>query len=229
MAAVVHFLIPVEDRQKNLWRIRARWRRPCIFKPRVTLFGIQENCPPGNTDSIEFLHYRGPYGLFGVVYDTVMLKHQCICGNSSDHPEHGGRIQSIWSRLQDTGLLNHCEVDSDTIWNELHSSSIARMAVGCVIELASKVASRELKDVHHGNGTQQAFFSDPNVLYMSLHCYDERNFVPGSGAPEECGSHLGEGYNVNIAWTGGLEPPMGDVEYLMAFSLDLKSACGSES
>ncbi|MGH0150830.1 UNVERIFIED_CONTAM: hypothetical protein FKN15_040300 [Acipenser sinensis] len=82
----------------------------------------------------------------GVVYDTVMLKHQCICGNSSDHPEHGGRIQSIWSRLQDTGLLNHCEVDSDTIWNELHSSSTARMAVGCVIELASKVASRELKN-----------------------------------------------------------------------------------
>ncbi|XP_058867737.1 histone deacetylase 9-like isoform X2 [Acipenser ruthenus] len=258
----------------------------------------------------------------GVVYDTVMLKHQCICGNSSDHPEHGGRIQSIWSRLQDTGLLNHCErvkgrkasleeiqlvhsehhsllygtnplnrqtldtkkllgssaqkhlallpcgglgVDSDTIWNELHSSSTARMAVGCVIELASKVASRELKngfavvrppghhaeestamgfcffnsvaitakylrqklnmskilivdwDVHHGNGTQQAFFSDPNVLYMSLHRYDEGNFFPGSGAPDECGSHLGEGYNVNIAWTGGLEPPMGDVEYLTAF------------
>lgn len=44
------------------------------------------------------------------------------------------------------------------------------------------------QDVHHGNGTQQAFYNDPNVLYMSLHRYDDGNFFPGSGAPDEvCG------------------------------------------
>lgn len=37
------------------------------------------------------------------------------------------------------------QVDSDTVWNELHSAGAARMAVGCVIELAARVASRELK------------------------------------------------------------------------------------
>lgn len=42
-----------------------------------------------------------------------------------------------------------------------------------------------LQDIHHGNGTQQAFYSDPNVLYISLHRYDDGNFFPGSGAPEE--------------------------------------------
>ncbi|KAG7273116.1 hypothetical protein CRUP_024846 [Coryphaenoides rupestris] len=73
-------------------------------------------------------------------------------------------------------------------------------------------------DIHHGNGTQQAFYSDPSVLYISLHRYDDGNFFPGSGAPEEVGSGPGVGYNVNIAWTGGVEPPMGDVEYLTAFS-----------
>lgn len=72
-------------------------------------------------------------------------------------------------------------------------------------------------DIHHGNGTQQAFYSDPNVLYISLHRYDDGNFFPGSGAPEEVGSGAGVGFNVNIAWTGGVEPPMGDVEYLTAF------------
>lgn len=41
------------------------------------------------------------------------------------------------------------------------------------------------KDVHHGNGTQQAFYNDPNVLYISLHRYDDGNFFPGSGAPDE--------------------------------------------
>ena len=41
------------------------------------------------------------------------------------------------------------------------------------------------QDVHHGNGTQQAFYSDPSVLYISLHRYDDGNFFPGSGAPDE--------------------------------------------
>uniref|UniRef100_A0A8D1C6H3 Histone deacetylase n=1 Tax=Sus scrofa TaxID=9823 RepID=A0A8D1C6H3_PIG len=268
-----------------------------------------------------------PGSATGIAYDPLMLKHQCICGNSTTHPEHAGRIQSIWSRLQETGLLNKCEriqgrkasleeiqlvhsehhsllygtnpldgqkldprtllgdssqkffsslpcgglgVDSDTIWNELHSSGAARMAVGCVIELASKVASGELKngfavvrppghhaeestamgfcffnsvaitakylrdqlniskilivdlDVHHGNGTQQAFYADPSILYISLHRYDEGNFFPGSGAPNEVGTGLGEGYNINIAWTGGLDPPMGDIEYLEAFRTVVK-------
>ncbi|XP_056309344.1 histone deacetylase 5 isoform X3 [Danio aesculapii] len=258
----------------------------------------------------------------GLVYDTFMLKHQCMCGNTNIHPEHAGRIQSVWSRLQETGLLGRCErirgrkatldeiqtvhseyhtllygtsplnrqkldskkllgpisqkmyavlpcggigVDSDTVWNEMHSSGAVRMAVGCVIELAFKVAAGELKngfavvrppghhaeestamgfcffnsvaitakllqqklgvgkiliidwDIHHGNGTQQAFYNDPNVLYISLHRYDDGNFFPGSGAPEEVGVGPGEGFNVNIAWTGGVEPPMGDVEYLTAF------------
>ncbi|XP_038610203.1 histone deacetylase 5 [Tachyglossus aculeatus] len=258
----------------------------------------------------------------GVVYDTFMLKHQCMCGNTHIHPEHAGRIQSIWSRLQETGLLSKCErirgrkatldeiqtvhsephtllygtsplnrqkldskkllgpisqkmyavlpcggigVDSDTVWNEMHSSSAVRMAVGCLVELAFKVAAGELKngfaiirppghhaeestamgfcffnsvaitakllqqklsvgkvlivdwDIHHGNGTQQAFYSDPSVLYISLHRYDNGNFFPGSGAPEEVGGGPGTGFNVNVAWTGGVEPPIGDVEYLTAF------------
>ncbi|VFV42179.1 low quality protein: histone [Lynx pardinus] len=257
----------------------------------------------------------------GLVYDTLMLKHQCTCGNTNSHPEHAGRIQSIWSRLQETGLRGKCEcirgrkatleelqtvhseahallygtnplnrqkldskkllgsltsvfvrlpcggvgVDSDTIWNEVHSSGAARLAVGCVVELVFKVATGELKngfavvrppghhaeestpmgfcyfnsvaiaakllqqrldvsktlivdwDVHHGNGTQQAFYNDPNVLYISLHRYDDGNFFPGSGAPDEVGTGPGVGFNVNMAFTGGLDPPMGDAEYLAAF------------
>lgn len=33
----------------------------------------------------------------------------------------------------------------------------------------------------------------------------------------QVGSGAGEGFNVNVAWTGGLDPPMGDAEYLAAF------------
>ncbi|CAI9574838.1 unnamed protein product, partial [Staurois parvus] len=140
----------------------------------------------------------------------------------NNHPEHAGRIQSIWSRLQETGLLGKCQrvrgrkatldeiqtvhaehhtllygtspqsrhklesknllgeeltvqtrdnsgaineewgplsqkmyavlpcggigVDSDTVWNELHSPAAVRTAVGSLLELAFKVASGELKN-----------------------------------------------------------------------------------
>ncbi|KAL0977833.1 hypothetical protein UPYG_G00161890 [Umbra pygmaea] len=258
----------------------------------------------------------------GLVYDSQMMKHQCTCGDNSRHPEHAGRIQSIWSRLQERGLRNHCEcirsrkasmeelqsvhsekhvllygtnplnrlkldnrkmagilsqrvfvmlpcggvgVDNDTVWNESHTSTASRLAAGSVTELALKVAQGELKngfavvrppghhaahnipsgfcffnsvaiaakqlqhklnvskilivdwDVHHGNGTQSVFYSDPSVLYISLHRYDNGNFFPGSGDPAEVGEGAGKGFNVNVAWMGGLDPPMGDAEYLAAF------------
>ncbi|CAB1329868.1 unnamed protein product [Coregonus sp. 'balchen'] len=251
----------------------------------------------------------------GLVYDSQMLKHQCTCGDNSSHPEHAGRIQSIWSRLQERGLRGQCEtirgrkatleelqsvhserhvllygtnplnrlkldnrkladskrmlmtgsiklgccpvthphvvfdwqVDNDTIWNESHTSTASRMAAGSVTELAFRVAKGELKngfavvrppghhadpsnpmgfcyfnsvaiaakqlqqklsankiliDVHHGNGTQEVFYNDPSVLYISLHRYDDGNFFPGSGGPAEVGSGAGEGFSVNVAWTG---------------------------
>lgn len=72
-------------------------------------------------------------------------------------------------------------------------------------------------DVHHGNGTQQVFYDDPNVLYLSIHRHDDGNFFPGTGGPSECGSGHGLGLNVNVAWSGGLSPPLGDAEYLAAF------------
>ena len=55
-------------------------------------------------------------------------------------------------------------------------------------------------DVHHGNGIQSAFFSDPEVLYMSVHRggVEQSFFYPGSGTARELGEGAGEGYNINI-------------------------------
>jgi len=58
-------------------------------------------------------------------------------------------------------------------------------------------------DVHHGNGTQDSFDEDPEVLYVSLHQYP---FYPGGGSVVEVGVGPGEGTVVNIpvpAGTGG--------------------------
>lgn len=72
-------------------------------------------------------------------------------------------------------------------------------------------------DVHHGNGTQEIFYDDPRVLVISMHRHDDGNFFPGTGSLDECGAGAGRGFNVNIAWSGGLNPPLGDTEYLAAF------------
>ena len=44
-----------------------------------------------------------------------------------------------------------------------------------------------MKDVHHGNGTQQIFYDDPHVLYISIHRHDDGHFFPGTGSPLEVG------------------------------------------
>ena len=51
-------------------------------------------------------------------------------------------------------------------------------------------------DVHHGNGTEHAFYSDPTVLTISVH--QDNNYPPSSGALSDTGSGAGEGYNVNV-------------------------------
>lgn len=38
----------------------------------------------------------------------MMLKHQCVCGDNSHHPEHAGRLHSIMARLQETNLIHRC-------------------------------------------------------------------------------------------------------------------------
>lgn len=257
----------------------------------------------------------------GLVYDTMMLKHNCGCGSS--HPEHPGRLQSIWARLLETGVVQRCTrlrarkaslaelqtlhsenhvrlygrpnklktsqdkkdvagmrafvqiscggvgVDTDTYWNDQHTSNAARMAVGSVIELADKIVNGEIMngfalirppghhalpnqamafcyfnnvavaakalvtknkkvvivdwDIHHGNGTQQIFYDNPSVLFISIHKFDNGTFFPGTGRPEEIGSGAGMGYNINIAFSGKqtFQGPtassFGDAEYLAAF------------
>ncbi|WP_257347389.1 class II histone deacetylase [Pseudalkalibacillus decolorationis] len=56
-------------------------------------------------------------------------------------------------------------------------------------------------DVHHGNGTESAFYSDPEVLFISLH--QEFTFPAGRGALEDIGEGDGRGYNVNIPLPAG--------------------------
>lgn len=53
------------------------------------------------------------------------------------------------AQVRSHGCVLLPQVDSDTIWNEVHSSGAARLAVGCVVELVFKVATGELKVSEH--------------------------------------------------------------------------------
>ena len=55
-------------------------------------------------------------------------------------------------------------------------------------------------DAHHGNGTQNIFYDDADVLFVSFHQFP---WYPGTGAPEEAGEGAGLGTTVNVALPAG--------------------------
>ncbi len=72
-------------------------------------------------------------------------------------------------------------------------------------------------DVHHGNGTQNAFYGDPSVFYFSTHQFPH---YPGSGRAHESGEGAGKTYTLNIPLAAGST----GTDYRRAFTQDLKPA-----
>lgn len=65
-------------------------------------------------------------------------------------------------------------------------------------------------DVHHGNGTQQFFYEDPDVLFISLH---QMPLWPGTGAADERGSGAGRGATLNVP----IAPFTSEPDYIETF------------
>ncbi len=72
-------------------------------------------------------------------------------------------------------------------------------------------------DVHHGNGTQAAFYDDPTVLYFSVHQYP---FYPMTGSAEERGTGAGLNYTINVPIAAGSN----DADYKRVFEDELVAA-----
>jgi acetoin utilization deacetylase AcuC-like enzyme len=88
--------------------------------------------------------------------------------------------------------------------NNVAAAAAAARAAG-----AARVAIVDW-DVHHGNGTQDIFWNDPNVLYMSVHQFP---YYPGTGAPTEIGGDRARGATVNV----GLPAGSNDRDYAAVF------------
>jgi len=65
-------------------------------------------------------------------------------------------------------------------------------------------------DVHHGNGTEQVFAFDPNVLYISTH---QTGIFPGTGRLEFLGKAEGEGFTINVPLASGCGDSTFDIAY----------------
>jgi acetoin utilization deacetylase AcuC-like enzyme len=118
-----------------------------------------------------------------------------------------GKVDNAYALVRPPG--HHAEKDQGRgfciFGNTALAAAHARQARGL-----SRVAIVDW-DVHHGNGTEHAFYSDPAVLTVSIH--QDNNYPPGSGAIGDTGSGAGEGYNINVP----LPPGSGVGAYIATF------------
>ncbi len=102
-----------------------------------------------------------------------------------------------------------------------HHATPSRMMGFCLLNNVAIAAAKALAsgvervaivdwDVHHGNGTQDAFYADPRVLYFSTHAAP---FYPGTGAITETGSGEARGTNLNVPLPAGT----GDAGFVAAY------------
>jgi acetoin utilization protein AcuC len=125
----------------------------------------------------------------------------------------GGTYLACQSALKNRRVVN--------LLGGMHHASSSKGGGFCIFNdhaVAIKKLQREKKvkkiivydlDAHAGDGTQEIFYSDPDVFTVSLH-QDPRTLFPGTGFSQEIGEGLGKGFNLNLS----LAPGTGEKEYL---------------
>jgi acetoin utilization deacetylase AcuC-like enzyme len=121
----------------------------------------------------------------------------------------GGACEMTRALMAGEAALGFCEVRPSG-----HHAEPDRAMGFCLfnnVAVAAELAIREQGarrvfildwDVHHGNGTAEAFRHRPDVLFASIH---QAGIYPGSGPLSDAGSGAGEGYTINLPVPGGSE------------------------
>ncbi len=118
-----------------------------------------------------------------------------------------GRVRNSYALVRPPG--HHAEPDLGMGFCIFSNVAIAVKHVREVRGLA-RVAVVDW-DVHHGNGSETAFYRDPSVLTISVH--QDNYFPAGRGFAEHDGEGAGKGFNLNLP----LPPGSGHGAYLAAF------------
>lgn len=118
----------------------------------------------------------------------------------------GGEVKNAYALVRPPG--HHAKADVGMGFCLFGNVAIAIMHARAVHKLG-RIATVDW-DVHHGNGTQSAFYGDPTTLTISLH--QDNLFPLDSGGLDENGEGKGKGFNLNIP----LPPGCGDGAYIAA-------------
>jgi acetoin utilization deacetylase AcuC-like enzyme len=118
-----------------------------------------------------------------------------------------GKVDNAYALVRPPG--HHAEKDQGRGFCIFGNTALAAMHARQVRGL-SRVAIVDW-DVHHGNGTEHAFYDDPTVLTISIH--QDNNYPPSSGAITDTGSGPGQGFNINVP----LPPGSGVGAYVATF------------
>eukprot|EP00210_Caulerpa_lentillifera_P006262 g5981.t1 len=128
-------------------------------------------------------------------------------------------VEAVLDSSLDTAFVlsrppgHHAEFDTAKGFCFYNNASIAAMSALKNESRCKRVVILDW-DVHHGNGTQNTFYKDDQVLYISLH--RGGHFYPGTGSINEIGEDKGKGYTMNISWP---EKGFGNADYLVAFKV----------
>lgn len=149
------------------------------------------------------LGLRTPFGQGG--YDIAALSAGLARG--ALFAVLGGQARNAYALTRPPG--HHCLPEFPNGFCLLNNIAVAIRAAQAA-GLARRIAVVDW-DVHHGNGTEAIFLSDPEVLTISLH--QDRNYPLDTGASDQRGAGRGHGFNLNIP----LPPGTGHASYIEAF------------
>ncbi|KAF2092952.1 hypothetical protein NA57DRAFT_49412, partial [Rhizodiscina lignyota] len=203
-----------EDHYK-LWRIRAREATPaeiCLVHTSEH-YGWAEGLPNmSNNELIEEERRHESIYLHKMTFFCAKLS----CGGAIEacRAVVAGHVKNSIAVIRPPG--HHAESDEASGFCFFDNVGVAARV--CQRDFPDKCRKVFVLDwdVHHGNGVQEAFYKDPNVLYISLHVHCDGNFYPPGpfGDHKHCGEGEGLGYNVNIPWSSHGKT---DADYLLAF------------
>ncbi|MBN1366980.1 MAG: histone deacetylase [Dehalococcoidales bacterium] len=182
-----------------------------IIKPRAA--SIDEIAAVHDREYISYLAYVAKNGGAWLEVDTVMSPKSydaavyAAGGTISATDEvMQGKVSSAFALVRPPG--HHATYDRAMGFCMFNNIAIAAKYALSKYKL-ERIAIIDF-DVHHGNGTQDAFNSDPHVLYVSTHQYPH---YPGSGNAEDTGTPEGRGTILNVP----MPAASGDHEYHTVF------------
>lgn len=212
-------------RDSGLWRrFRRLGRRAasdaelCLIHSRQHLDALNELAQSGSMEAPRYLPAHGPLCLGGpcnqvnetsggaASTDTYLMPKSLTAAKTAT----GGLLQLVDQAFSEAGErrgLALCRPPG-------HHASAAKSSGFCLVNNVAVAAAYARKkhgvqrvlifdwDVHHCNGTQAIFEDSPDVLVVSAHRHDGKNFYPATGAAREVGIGKGKGYTVNVALAG---------------------------